>query len=149
MATPDSNHNGLRGSKSGFRLPPIANGRQSIENLEIRESTKRNRIVTEEIQHLHQIAIFYGEKLEKEEEAHVKSPATPEVVPRAVPEAVRGEDPEPGEAGDRGARGQRRRPPRPDSRIRQRLDPGTEQGVRAESGGRGAPADPGKTDQKI
>ncbi len=75
MQTPDSNQKGLRGSKSGFRLPPIVNLRHSIENLEIRESTKRNRIVTEEIENLHQIAIFYGEKLEKEEEDIVEAVA--------------------------------------------------------------------------
>ena len=62
----------LSKSKSGgLRLPPISNHRQSVENLEIRENSKRNRLVTEEINNLHQMAVFYGQKLEQEEEAHV------------------------------------------------------------------------------
>lgn len=58
-------------SKSSLKLPPIGCQRQSIENLEIRESAKRNRIVTEEIDNLHRIAVFYGQRLEQEEEACV------------------------------------------------------------------------------
>lgn len=45
--------------------------RKSIENLEIRENAKRNKLVNEEIDQLHQVAIFYGQKLEQEEEACV------------------------------------------------------------------------------
>jgi len=52
-------------------LPPIKVGRNSIESLEIRENTKKNRVVCEEIETLHQVAIYYGKKLEQEEESYV------------------------------------------------------------------------------
>lgn len=62
----------LSKSKGGLKLPSLSKNRNSIESLEIRQNGLRNKIISEEIENLHHIAIFYGQKLEQEQEASVR-----------------------------------------------------------------------------
>ena len=54
-----------------IKLPPL-NRKNSLDFLEIRKNTAKNMNVSYEIEMLQKSAVFYGQKLEKEQEAFVR-----------------------------------------------------------------------------